>query len=481
MNIILSIIATVLFLILYVRDIKSLSRNKVPFLKSPLLHFSVNVALIIIVSVGVVNALFQDSVVQSESGLFLLSILLSGVISRVWVLYIRWIDIYEPERSKYLWITFILSCIIIWAVFPVTNTLNALGFVLNGEPLNDFLYSFIGIGMVEEAVKIIPVLLMLKFSKQINEPIDFIVYASVSALGFAFIENILYLESTQLSSLSARLLYSSVAHMFFSSVIGYSLALTRIKTNRSFVIQLGIGFVLAALAHGFYDFWLINEEFYLPVLTTFFFIGTLHIWVILKNNLLNHSNFYNPLIKLNLLKIKYRLLTYLILAIYLGYIAYAMVHGADMANQYIVYISMSFTFLLVYLTVSFSSFTIIPGYTAPIKFPKKFFLPKIERFKNHEGRRIEIHTRDKNKNVITLKGHFVKRMVLNSDYNWYWFEEDGSGFQLLVKPFVFKEHFSKNSAKQLIVCTYKQKITKADLELNPKLISKGSRALAYEI
>ena len=480
MNTILSIVALIVFIILYVRDIKRLRRNEIPFKKSPTYYFTIYTLLIIVVSYVLVNVFFQIPVV-TESGLFGLSVLLSALISRVWVMYIRWIDIFEPERSRYLWITFILSCLTIWLVFPVSNTINTLGFVLNGEPLNDFLYSVIGIGMVEEAVKIIPVLLMIKLSKQVNEPIDYIVYASVSALGFAFIENILYLQNTQLSSLSARLLYSSVAHMFFSSIIAYSLALTVIKPNKSFTIQLGVGFVLAALAHGFYDFWLINEEFYLPALTTFFLIGSLHVWVILKNNLINHSNFYTPEIKLNQLKIKYKLLTFLVLAIYIGYIAFAMLHGANYANEFIIYVSLSFTFLVVYLSVSFSSFTIIPGYTAPIKFPKKFFLPKIESFPNHTGKRIEIKTMGKNKITNSYQGRFVKRMVLNSDYNWYWFEEDKTGLQLLVKPHAFSEYFDKHRAKRLIICTYKLKITNHDLQLIPKLMSKGSNAFGYEI
>ena len=48
-------------------------------------------------------------------------------------------------------------------------------------------------GLSEEIIKIIPVLIILKTTKFINEPIDYIIYSSISALGFAFIENIQYI------------------------------------------------------------------------------------------------------------------------------------------------------------------------------------------------------------------------------------------------------------------------------------------------
>ena len=68
----------------------------------------------------------------------------------------------------------------------------SLGFKKSGEVVNDLFYCVFGIGLIEETVKIIPFLLMLKFSRQINESIDYVIYASVSALGFAFMENLIY-------------------------------------------------------------------------------------------------------------------------------------------------------------------------------------------------------------------------------------------------------------------------------------------------
>ena len=408
-----------------------------------------------------------------------MSLVLSAIIARVWLMYIKWIDVYEPERNVFLAITFILSCITLLLVFPITDLVQSLGFNLNGEPLNDFLYSTITIGSVEETVKLIPLLLMIVATKQLNEPIDFIVYASVSALGFAFIENILYIEKTGLSALSARLLYSSVAHMFFSSIIGYALAINVIKKRNRFFLHLFVGLVLASLAHGFYDFWLINKEFYLPIITTIFYVGSLHIWVTLKNNLINNTNFYRPDIKLNSRNIKYKLITSIVFTIYAGYIAFAMLNGASAANTFLAYSAVSFLFLVVYISLSFSSFTIIKGYLAPIRFPVKFFLPKVDAYPNYSGTEINLTLLRRSKPKVEYKGRLVKRLVINKDYNWYLFEENDTNFQILLKPLEYTANFNKIVSKKMMVCFYMDAISHSILHLESDKISGPQKGVAY--
>lgn len=479
MEIVISLFASVLFLYVYLQDVKTLSKSNRPWFKAPLVSFTISSILTVTVSILTVNILITEPLSNSPTFLFVLSIILSALIARVWLLYIKWIDVFEPERNVYLVITFVMSCFTLLLVFPATDLIQSFGFTINGEPLNDFLYSTIAIGTVEEVVKLIPLLIMISVSKQINEPIDFIVYASVSALGFAFIENIMYIERTGLSALSARLLYSSVAHMFFSSIIGYALAINVIKKRKQFFPHLIFGLVLASLAHGFYDFWLINKEFYLPIITTIFYVGSLHIWVTLKNNLINNTNFYRPDIKLDRENIKYKLITSILFTIYAGYIAFAALNGAESANSFLAYSAISFLFLVVYISLSFSSFNFIKGYLAPIQFPVKFFLPKVDAYPNYSKTAIKLHILRRSKPRLEYHGTLIKRVVINKDYNWYLFEEAGTQAQFLLKPLEYSEDFSKTDYKKMMVCFYEDSISHTILHLENEKVSHPQKGIAY--
>jgi RsiW-degrading membrane proteinase PrsW (M82 family) len=108
-----------------------------------------------------------------------LGFLFSGAISFLWIVYLRKLDIYEPEKWRYIIIIFVVSCLTIWAVFPISSFINNLGFVLNGNPINDFLYCVFSIGMVEELVKLVPVIIFINNKKMFNESYDYLFYASV--------------------------------------------------------------------------------------------------------------------------------------------------------------------------------------------------------------------------------------------------------------------------------------------------------------
>ena len=84
-----------------------------------------------------------------------------------------------------------------------------------------------GIGVIEEFVKFVPFLIILKFTKIINEPIDYIMYASLSALGFAFVENFNYFDDGSINIIHSRALTASIAHMVFSSLVVYGLILAK--------------------------------------------------------------------------------------------------------------------------------------------------------------------------------------------------------------------------------------------------------------
>lgn len=355
------------------------SRNKRQFFKSKPVLLGIRIALILGIP-AIIIAIIPDLLVNEiATWSNLIGIAFAFSISAIWVIYVRKLDIYEQEKWLPIILVFALSCATIWLVFPISDFINSRGFVLNGEPVNDFLYCFISIGMVEEFVKLLPVVIILLNKKVINEAYDYLFYASVSALGFAFIENTLYINNSELYSVIARMLVASVAHMTFTTTIFYGVLLSKYKFKRiSNPLVYVAFFLLASLSHGFYDFWLINHwATQYQGITMLFFLVTVHIWFTMLNNGLNISSFYNRSIPLRVDRLKAYLVYSLLIIFMLAYLTMGFIHGKIAANQFFWANIISFGYFFIYIIYSQNRFKIVRGHIAPIDATTNFFIPPL--------------------------------------------------------------------------------------------------------
>lgn len=176
---------------------------------------------------------------------------LSAVFFPIFILvFLYKIDVFEREKFQNIFIVFILSFVIsfitCWLWVPLRDQL--LG--VSGE---GFFYMLFAAGIPEEIIKIIPVIILLKRTKYINEPIDFLIYASAAALGFAFFENIDYIydfrESTP-NIVAVRSLLPTFMHITCSSIFAFGIFLF-IHTKK--IKYLAIYFLIASAVHAFYN------------------------------------------------------------------------------------------------------------------------------------------------------------------------------------------------------------------------------------
>jgi len=308
------------------------------------------------------------------------SIGISFCISLIWLLYIIKLDIFEKEKKRYIALILLLSIIITYFSEIPYGVIHKLGFTDSEFPAYSFIYSVFGIGFIEETIKFIPFIILLKFTKAIDEPYDYIFYASASALGFAFVENAMYLNIYGLDIINARALYATVAHMTFSSVIAYGFFLVKYKKTKLHPILIFIGFyLLAMLSHGFYDFWLINKAVSnYNGLTTLFFLATVHIWFLMKNNTLNNSNFYDKNISIDNDQIKIYLIISLLSIFMSSYLYVAFAWNAQEANNFFLKSIFAYGYILLYLIASLTRFSLIKGALKPIKISISFLFPKLK-------------------------------------------------------------------------------------------------------
>ena len=109
------------------------------------------------------------------------------------------------------------------------------------------------VGPVEELSKFMAVRLGAFRSLYFDEPRDGLVYAAAASLGFASVENLIYILSFGPAVMIARAPVSTLAHVIFSSFWGYALGLQAQQGRRGRHLWLVAGLAVAAAIHGLFN------------------------------------------------------------------------------------------------------------------------------------------------------------------------------------------------------------------------------------
>lgn len=210
---------------------------------------------------GRVGAYLKMVFIDPWQGIYPDSWLSALLICGMWFLYLWRLDVFEQEP---LWL-----CLLMLLLGGVAAELSLLGGDLmfrlvpvspgNGG-WDDLVYSILHIGLVEEVVKFLPVIGVMIFTKTINEPFDLLIYGSLSALGFATLENALYFTSLGVGISFSRFIISTVVHLAMTSLICYAWAWAIYYRRKYHVLAVAVGILLATLAHGLFDFFLLQES-----------------------------------------------------------------------------------------------------------------------------------------------------------------------------------------------------------------------------
>lgn len=196
---------------------------------------------------------------------------LAPVLICLFYVYVR--DKYEKEPINLLTVGVIVGFI---GTFPIIQTET---FVLGLMPICgmtiEALYdSFIVAALVEEGFKFVLLFFLTWWNRNFNEWFDGIVYSVYISLGFAWLENILYVFNPDLGGMTtalARSVFAVPGHGFFGVMMGYYFALAKFEPEKR-VRYLVLAFLSAWFVHGMYDFILTLHQFYVFVLFVPFFV-----------------------------------------------------------------------------------------------------------------------------------------------------------------------------------------------------------------
>jgi len=121
--------------------------------------------------------------------------------------------------------------------------------------LHAFLGAMLIVGLVEEGAKFLVVRFYAYNRPEFDEPYDGIMYSVMAALGFATLENVIYVFSNGAGTGVMRALLAMPSHAFDGVLMGYFLGEAKFaRSDRVANWLSALGFGLGVVAHGLYDF-----------------------------------------------------------------------------------------------------------------------------------------------------------------------------------------------------------------------------------
>lgn len=162
----------------------------------------------------------------------------------------------DREPAKLLLLTFLFGALAVIPSLFVEEMLVRLNFFSGLSQA--FFNAFIVAGMTEEFFKRLVVLKIPYRTSYFNEKLDGIVYAVFASLGFATVENIMYVVFTYTNNPFIGLyrgIFSVPAHGVFGITMGYYLSLSRFDIDkRRKASNMRKSFWMPVLLHGIFDF-----------------------------------------------------------------------------------------------------------------------------------------------------------------------------------------------------------------------------------
>lgn len=186
--------------------------------------------------------------------------LLAGILPAIIWLFFWLQEDQHPEPKRLLLLTFISGMIAVPLVLPIEQVIKTyFGF---SQQLTFILWAW-----AEESLKFIAAYVVAFKSRELDEPVDAVIYLLTAALGFVALENTFFLlnplsQGNILETVSTgnmRFLGASLLHIISSTTIGTFIALSFYKKRAIKVSYLFIGLVLAVLLHSVFNLLIIES------------------------------------------------------------------------------------------------------------------------------------------------------------------------------------------------------------------------------
>ncbi len=167
----------------------------------------------------------------------------------VWYFHSR--DAY-PEPPRVLWMTFLWGILVTVPILVVALPMDYMIRFCRDFYVYGALSAFLTAAIPEELGKLAVLTGYSMRSREFDEPMDGVVYGAVASLGFATLENVLYVTTGGSTVAIMRALTAVPAHSFLGAIMGYYAGRAKYSPeSRSRLLF--TGWAIATLLHGLYD------------------------------------------------------------------------------------------------------------------------------------------------------------------------------------------------------------------------------------
>lgn len=195
----------------------------------------------------------------------------------------------STEPRKTLGQSFLLGALITFPIMFIQHVLQE-----EGVFTNVFVSSVIFSSALEEFFKWLVILVVIFRHIEFDDPYDGILYGAAVSLGFATVENVLYLLTFGIDTAFVRALLPVTSHALFGVVMGYYFGKSKFAKDENATQYLVLSFIGPFVLHFIYNSILTFEGYWVYLIAPFMFFLW---WLALKKVKLAHEHLVRHLIE----------------------------------------------------------------------------------------------------------------------------------------------------------------------------------------
>src|SRR5688572_14255183 len=164
-------------------------------------------------------------------------------------IYIFYRDEHDKEPALNLFMSFMLGML---TIIPAALLEHSVRDLADKSIAGILFSSFILIALIEEFFKFLALRYYGFNRRSFDEPLDGIIYGVMVSMGFATVENLLFVYEYGISAAILRIFTAVPAHACFGVIMGYYVGKAKFDViNRRILLFKAV--IAATIAHGFYD------------------------------------------------------------------------------------------------------------------------------------------------------------------------------------------------------------------------------------
>lgn len=196
----------------------------------------------------------------------LLSFLAGILPALIWLFFLLREDARCPEPKQLIALTFLAGMVAVAIALPTEHfACSYFGTCTSASYSKHILISW---AVIEETLKYSVVALVILWRRAVDESVDYVIYMITAALGFAALENALFLIAPfsaghyidGLLTDNLRFVGSTLLHVVASAAIGFALAFSAKKDALFRIVASAAGLVLASGLHAIFNVLIISQD-----------------------------------------------------------------------------------------------------------------------------------------------------------------------------------------------------------------------------